>query len=236
MRSIWLAGSLLLLAVLPTVPQTTDAKRPEGVISGTVLDEHEQPIKGVQVCTWMSGAPDGSAEARGSCSAITDEAGHFHIDSVAMGTIGVEAIKPEEGYVAFAGTSKREMVKLTPIQPSAVVVLKLGPRPAIVIPIVKDKFTGKPVTDFNVSWTLFNSDESDGTSSGGQRISHGIRRATIPPERYLVLTIFARGYRKWFYNDPSDPSRPAFIRLQSGEERELLVELEPQATDGPAAQ
>jgi len=81
---------------------------------------------------------------------------------------------------------------------------------------------------------FFDSNEPNSSRSGGQPISQGISRAIVPPEKYLVLTISARGYKNWFYHDPSDPdpSRPAFIRLQPGEERELLVELEPQA---PAA-
>ncbi len=235
MRSMWLALTLLLLASLPTFPQTANSSQPEGTISGTVLDEHGQPFKDVQVCTSMSGAPNGSKEARGSCSATTNEAGQFRIDHVAMGTITVEAIKPEDGYVAFAGTTVSELVTLTPNQSSATVVLKLGPRAAMVLPTVRDKFTGKPITEFQVSWLLFDSDEPNSTSSGGQRISHGISHAIIPPEKYLVLTISARGYKKWFYSDPSDPSRPAFVRLQSGEKRELTVELEPQPHDASAA-
>jgi hypothetical protein len=204
MRSMWLTLTLLLLLALAAFPQATGAN--QGVISGTVLDEHGQPFKGVQVCTWMRGAPAGSEESRGGCPATTNEAGQFRIDHVAMGTIGVEAIKPEDGYVAFAGTSVSELVTLTPNQWSATVVLKLGPKAAFVLPTVKDKFTGKPVTDFHVSWLLFDSDEPNSPSSGGQRISHGISRAIIPPEKYLVLTISARGYKKWFYSDPSDPS------------------------------
>ncbi len=232
MRPMWLALTLLLLASLPTFPQTANSSQPEGTISGTVLDEHGQPFKGVQVCTWMRGAPAGSRESRGGCPATTDEAGQFRIDHVAMGTIGVEAIKPEDGYVAFAGTSVSEVVTLTPNQRSATVVLKLGPKAGRVIPTVTDKFTGKPVIDFEVSWTIFDSDAPNRSTSGGQAIHRGIRGAIVPPEKYLVLTISARGYKNWFYRDPSDPSRPAFIRLQSDEEKELLVELEPQA---PAA-
>ena len=149
-----------------------------------------------------------------------------------MGTFGVEAIKPEEGYIAFAGTSVRKMVTLTTSQSSATVALKLGPKPGVLLPSVKDKFTGKPLTDFEIRWMFPGPDQPNSSSSGGQTISQGVRRAIVPPEKYLVLTIFARGYKKWFYHDPSDPSRPAFLRLQPGEEKELLVELEQQA---PAA-
>ena len=231
MRPILL--TLLFLASLPTFPQSADSSQPEGTITGTVLDEHGQPFKGVTVCTYMIGAPVGSKEARGDCPATTDEAGRFRIDHVAMGTFGVEAIKPEQGYIAFAGTSVKKMVTLTTSQSSATVALKLGPKPGVLLPSVKDKSTEKPLTDFEIGWMMFpDPDQPNTSSSGGQTISQGVRRAIVPPEKYLVLTIFARGYKKWFYHDPSDPSRPAFIRLQPGEEKELLVELEQQA---PAA-
>jgi len=219
--------TLLLLASLPTFPQTADSSQPEGTISGTVLDEHGQPFKGVSVCTYMIGAPSGSKEARGDCPVTTDEGGQFNIEHVAMGTFGVEAIKPEDGYIAFAGTSVKEMVTLTPGQLLATVALKLGPKPGVLLlPSVKDKLTGKPIISFQVSWEIR---RSNGNVSGGETIGQGITRTIVPPEKYFRLTISAPGYKKWIYHDPSDPSRPALIRFQPGEEKELLVELEPQA-------
>lgn len=44
----------------------------------------------------------------------TDEAGQFRVDHVAMGAIGVKAIKLEDGNVAFAGNGVTELVTLTP--------------------------------------------------------------------------------------------------------------------------
>jgi hypothetical protein len=232
MRLMRLALTLLLLASLPTFPQTANSSQPEGTISGTVLDENGQPFKGVQVCTYMLGAPGGSRESRGDCpAATTDEAGQFRIDHVAMGATAVEAIKPEDGYIAFAGTSVKEVVTLTPEQWSATAVLKLGPKPGVLLPSVKDKSTGKPVIVFQVSWAISNPDERNSTYSGGQIISQLNERAIFPPGKNLVLTISARGYEEWVYRDPSDPSRPATIRLQPGEEKELLVELEPQGSE-----
>ena len=231
--------TLLLLASLPTFRQTADSSQPEGTISGTVLNEHGQPFRGVAVCTYMPGAPSGSKEVRGDCPVTTDEAGQFRIDHMAMGTFGVEAIKPEDGYVAFAGTSVKEMVTLTPSQSSATVVLKLGPKPGVLLPNVKDKLTGEPIMSFQVSWEISEREISESPNrsySGGQTIEQGIKRAIVPPEKFLLLTISARGYKKWIYHDPSDPSRPAFIRLQPGEEKELLVELEPQAPAAPSPQ
>jgi len=222
--------TLLLLASLPSFPQAADSSQPDGTISGTVLDEHGDPFKGVTVCTYMIGAPSGSKEARGDCLVTTDQSGQFHIDHVAMGTFGVEAIKPEDGYIAFAGTSVKKMVTLTPSQLSAAVALKLGPKPGVLLlPSVKDKLTGQPIASFQVGWEI---PSPNGSLSGGETIGQGINRTIVPPEKYFRLTISAPGYEKWIYADPSDPSRPALIRFRPGEEKELLVELEPQA---PAA-
>ena len=219
--------TLLLLASLPTFPQTADSSQPEGTISGTVLDEHGNPFKGVTVCTYMISAPSGSKEARGDCSVTTDQAGQFRIDHMAMGTFGVEAIKPEDGYIAFAGTSVKKMVTLIPSQLSATVALKLGPKPGVLLlSSVKDRLTGEPVMSFQVSWEISG---PNGSVSGGETIGQGIKRTVVPPEKYFRLTISAPGYKEWIYHDPSDPSRPALIRFQPGEEKDLLVELEPQA-------
>jgi hypothetical protein len=178
----------------------------------------------------MTSAPSGSKEARGDCPVATDEAGQFRIEHVAMGTFGVEAIKPEDGYVAFAGTSVRKIVTFTPTHSSATVVLKLGPKPGVLLPSVKDKLTGEPIISFQLSWEIVDANNPNRHSSGGQDITQGIKRAIVPPEKYLLLTISAPGYRKWIYHDPSNPSRPALIRWQPNEEKELLVELEPQAS------
>jgi hypothetical protein len=230
MQTMWL--TLLLVASLPTFAQTADPSRLEGTISGTVFDEHGEPFKGVQVCTYMRGAPSGSREARGDCPATTDEAGQFSIHHLAMGAISVEAIKLDDGYVAFAGTSVKDEVTLTPNQPLATVVLKLGPKPAVILPSVKDGSTGETVLVFQVGWAISNRDKPNSNYSGGQTISQVNERALVPPDKSLVLTISASGYKTWVYHAPFDPSRSATIRLQPGEEKKLLVQLEPQA---PAA-
>jgi hypothetical protein len=230
MRSTWLLLTLLLTASLPAIAQTTSSLQPEGTISGTVLNEHEQPFKGVRVCTYMPYAPSGSVESRGGCPATTDEAGQFRIEHVVMGSFGVEAIKPEDGYTAFAGTSAKEMVTLTPNKPSATVVLKLGPKPGLVLPEVTDKLTGKPVLAFRIGWAIYDPERLHGSLSGGQEMGHGDKHALVPPEKLLVLTVVAPGYKEWTYRDASDASRPALVRLHPSEVKELFVELEPEET------
>ena len=224
MRPVWLPLTLSLLTALPAIAQTN-----QGTISGTVLHDNGRPFQGVLVCTWVRDAPANSKDSRGNCPAATsDQAGQFRIDHLAMGAIGLEAIKPEDGYIAFAGTSVSQIVTLTPDQSTATVVLKLGPKAGRLMPTVTNQVTGKPVTTYQVSWTFFGTDETNSSISGGQEVRPGIKGAIVPPDKYLVLSVIADGYKKWFYHDPSDLSRPAFLRLQPGEEKELPVELEPQ--------
>ena len=78
------------------------------------------------------GCTFGIHRARGDCpAATTEDAGQFRIDHVAMGTFGVEPIKPDQGYIAFAGTSVRQFATLTSRQSSATVLLKLGPKAGV---------------------------------------------------------------------------------------------------------
>jgi len=194
--------------------------QPEGTISGTALDEHGQPFKGVEVCTDMMGTHSRSKKARGDCPVTTDEGGQFRIDHGAMGTFGIEAIKLEDSYVAFAGTRVKGHLNTEPVGGDN--VLKLGPKPDMLLPSVEDKFTGKPVITFQEILTRVGAPQPGRPSDRDQARDTSTRKISCSDN-------LEPGYKKWIYHDPYDPSRPAFIRLQQGEEKELFVELEPQA-------
>ena len=66
-------------------------------------------------------------------------------------TYGVVASKIDDGYADF-GLTAPVKVTITPEEPLASVILKLGPRAGILIPLVKNKITGKPVSDFLVAY------------------------------------------------------------------------------------
>ena len=236
MRSLCLALAVLFLSTLAALSQDTASPGPQGVISGTVLDEQGQPINGAQIVitTWRISA-DGSTQGQGKDGGTTDGTGRFRVDHVPMGKISVEASKQDEGYAPHSsGPSGSETVTLTADQPVAEVVLKMGPKAGMLLPTVKDKRTGEPINDFLVHWVVFDPDEPNQSSSGSAGVSRWTRSVTLPPGKDLIVTISKRGYKNWLYRDPSDPSRPAFLRLQSGEQKELAVELEPQAAE-PAA-
>jgi hypothetical protein len=145
-----------------------------------------------------------------------------------MGTFALEAVKDED-YIAFPDANVYEVVTLTPNQRAASVVLKFGPKAGRLLPSVTDKVTGKPIVDCELDWRIFDPENPGSIMRGDQLIRQGERVALVPPRKYLIVTISAPGYKTWHYQDSSDPSRPAFIRLQGGEEKELVLELEPQA-------
>jgi len=113
-----------------------------------------------------------------------------------------------------AGTRIRDVVTLTPNQSSAAVILKLVPKPGVLVLSVKDELTGESIISFLESWAITDSDNRPSTGhSGGQTITQWTERAPAPPEKHLLLTISVDGYKKWIDHDPSDPSRPAFLHL-----------------------
>ena len=50
----------------------------------------------------------------------------------------------------------------------------------------------------------------------------------IHPSTDVMLEVSARGYKTWSYSDSSNPSRPLPLRLESGEQRSLRIDLEAQ--------
>jgi hypothetical protein len=164
----------------------------------------------------QSGTACGSAES--------DKHGQFEIH-VPLGEVGVFAEKQQGGYWSVVDLSPPpqrkgiHMLKLTREEPTARVTLKIGPRPGLLKFDVKDKSTGKPVTGFGVRWIGV-----DNTRMMSVEISPQTQ-AFIPPAVDVIVEVHAKGYRRWFYLDPST-SQP-ILRLSSGEEKQLDVELEP---------
>jgi hypothetical protein len=58
-------------------------------------------------------------------------------------------------------------------------------------------------------------------------IERSATRVLVPPGLDVIVEVHAEGYRRWFHIDPSNRSRPT-LRLASGEEKQLDVELEPE--------
>ncbi|MFZ0319094.1 MAG: carboxypeptidase-like regulatory domain-containing protein [Candidatus Sulfotelmatobacter sp.] len=180
--------SLLVLSTPLTHSQTSEQMPSEGRITGTVLDELGQPINEARVCSALTSAPKPISE----CYVKTDSTGQFQIDHLPMGTIEVSASKGEDGYQDFYPPAHIQRVILTPQDPLATVISRLGPKAGILIPSVTDKVTGKVLRDFWVQWKVL-----DGSMAGTTGFSSVSTRASVPAGRDLSLSMSAKGYGRW---------------------------------------
>jgi hypothetical protein len=225
MRSKSFAASLLLVLLTSlTYSQTSQQIPAVGRVTGTVLDEFNQPINQAQVCSvvYLRLKPN-TSQSNSTCVTHTDKAGQFQIDHLPMGTYSIAASKNDDGYAELGQGTPVPEVTLTPEEPIANVIVKLGPKQGILIPVVRDKATGKPVFDFLVRWQTV---VPGGTSSGASGFSQWTTRTPIPAAKDVSLEVSAHGYKNWDYVDPSG-SR--FLRMQSGERKILTIELQPEA-------
>jgi hypothetical protein len=212
MRSTSFAASLLLLLLTSlTYSQTS------GRVTGTVLNEFSQPIDKAQVCSVVFRVINSSkSQSDASCFVRTDKTGQFEIDHLPMGTYSIAASKNDDGYAEFGQGTPYPKVILTPEEPLANVIVKLGPKQGILIPVVKDKVTGKRLFDFDFNWQTV---VPGGSSTGAGRFNQLTSRTPIPAGKDVSLEISANGYK--------DSSQ--VLRLRSGEQKTLTIELQPEA-------
>ncbi len=214
---------LLLLAASICYCQSGD-----GTITGTVVNEQGDPVSGATI--WCSVNEGQQTTSKGS--GLSDKAGKFQVQHLPWNTYSVSASKSADGYQR--SQAEPESVTLTPEQLSATVVVKLGPKEAMLVPTVVDKITREPVFDFSVHWTV---EAFDGQGQYNQSASSGVSRWTkqvlLPANKDVMLHVTKPGYRTWWYMDPSQPNGPGILRLQSGETKQLTIELEPASATAP---
>ncbi len=202
------------------VPQLPDG---QGRITGTVLNQEGQTIASANVCVSVEGSNNNTTTY---CNTVTDQAGQFEIQHLRMGTFTVSAIKEEDGYSGW-NNGRGQKAVLTLQDPTANVTIKLAARSGTLIASVRDSVTGKPVDNIRVLY-MAATGEQDGSSSASGYM-HGDVRLNLPTTSDFIVFITAPGYKPWFYNDPVDgPS----LRLASGEQKMIDVQLEPRAAKG----
>jgi hypothetical protein len=166
----------------------------------------------------------GSFNDRGggsTCGTEADNDGNFSLQ-VSLDTNRVWADKPSDGYwsdvqVAESGV----VVKLTPQKPSTSVVIKLGASPGHINFNIVDKNAGSPIKDFHISVATL-----DQTIATRAQLCNQSSIA-VPADKDVLIMVEANGYKRWFYME-SGASQPT-VRLQSGEERNVEADLEPEA-------
>lgn len=190
-------------------------------VVGTVVNDDGEPITGANLCTRIA-TPNGSSD---SCNGITtDDKGAFTISQLPLSKIEVYADVAVQGY--SQDDSVKKAVTLTPQAPVARVRLTVGPKPGVLEINVTDKTTGKTLSAFFVRIIT---DSGGGYCAGSahfRRPYSGVGRVPLSAGTEEIVEVRAPGYKSWFYTDPADPSRPV-LRMASGEQKTLEVELEP---------
>lgn len=221
MRPISLATAFLFATAALLCAQSSGEPSGIGQVSGTVLDPDGQPVAGASVCTTETVAGNSSSW----CRTITNDVGRFEIDDLKLGTFIVSATKEEEGYSSWKGPTRK--VTLTVDRPSANVTLKLGPKAGMLVGTVKDKFSGKPLDNIQITCVGVNTNSM--YSAGAVE---GTFRMNLQPTTEFIVSFSSPGYRTWLYTDPADPSHPT-LQLESGEQKSIDVALEPELKKTP---
>jgi hypothetical protein len=218
MRLPWLAAGFLLLFVTPVLYPQTDVPSGDGRITGTAVNDDGEPVGNASICTTIN-SPHSNSTSCGS--AQTDKDGRFELDHLPIREMGIFAEKPEAGYWTEDWKST-QTVTLTPQDPLAHVVLKVGPRPGELSIAIRDKVTGKPIESSEVR-----------TTQGSHTFIHQNSSTTtvlIRPDLDFMVQVSAPGYKIWYYIDPDDPSQPV-LHLRSGETKTVDAYLEPKPSD-----
>jgi hypothetical protein len=213
--------AFLLLSALLVWAQTGEKPKPEGRVTGTVLDRRGQPLQHVSVRVFREETHMYMPTAE------SDEAGQFVVDELEPGTYDVfgEGAGYPDKTLSFYGKEEPTRVVLGN-GGTATVVLVLGPVAGVLTGTIIDRTTGKAIVPRHASRFIVKkvSDPEDSIEFSGPAKF----RWLIPPATEVTLEVSAEGYKPWSDRDPSNPSKLLPLRLESGEEKTLTIELEPE--------
>ena len=201
------------------------AQTPEGSIRGTVLADDGSPVANAHVYAEVM---------RGSkiltvLNTKADDLGIFAVSQLGIGEYRIYADKQEDGYLStrpdIFTPDPFLVVALSPGSPTATTVIHFGPKAAIITGWVRDSATGKSIA---ARLSLAPADRHAWSTTG--TAGRFRFRLAIPADTPVNFGACAEGYKPWFYADPSDPSRPAALELESATKLKIDINLE--HTDG----
>jgi hypothetical protein len=205
------------MCILPAIGQTAS---PLGTIEGLLIYQNGKAVTGAKV----------HAELRGVYKigaihfVMSDEAGHFLIDRLPMGTYDVFGGKEEENYpdtFSPLGSQEIPFAVLSVERPLGYVIIVLGPQAGVLTATVRDGIRGKPI---NAIFTISRLDDPHGSINTSAAPNS---RILVPSFTNFSIEVSAEGYWPWTYFNPVDGSKR--LRLEPGRQVDLAVELQPAA-------
>ena len=222
------ATALLLLSAARVFAQGNEKPPAEARIAGTVIDQQGQPLTNIFVHAVLE-------QTRMYMPTVnSDEAGQFVIENLEPGIYDIFGESDATGCpnTALSFYPNENPIKVTLGNVgTALVVLVLGPRAGVLSGTVLDKVTGRAIVSRHALHFVVR--KVSRREDSIEFLGPAKFRWLIPPVTEVTLEVIAEGYKPWLYADPSNPSKPLPFRLESGEEKTLNVELEPDTQRGP---
>jgi hypothetical protein len=216
------ASVLLAFPCSAQVDQVSLQATHPGRIVGTVVDEDGKPVLGPAV-TYSVSTGNGESISTSSSNAPN---GEFELSLLPLGKIELNAAAPLSGYWHNDASPYKQTVVLTAAKPTANVLLKVGPKPAVLVLTVSDRITGKAVEGFMVKTFGVDGLMAGGGTAYFPHTDEGDWEVPISPLFDVLLEVTAKGYKNWFYSNPADPSDPT-LHLESGERKTMQVTMQP---------
>jgi hypothetical protein len=212
-------GSILLLSVLAAAQEQT----PEWhTVTGTVVDEQEQPVEGA----WVSAIVGNGRVPRGQ----SDAQGHFSLWIQRPGTYTVYGEDFEKGYPSLFGgllgklwQSSMAEVTVDGTAKPAPVKLKLGPKAGRLVLTILDGSTNKPIEGGLVE--LRRMDEPRSFWSVSTAWPKGHYEILTPDVPFIIK--FKTHHGEWVDRKAFDESGVQIetIQLDLGARREMTIRL-----------
>ena len=214
------AFTCLALAIVPLWLRATGlspmpANQEYGSIEGVVVDGSGAPIHGAKVYD----EPLNAARIGKDHFTWTDEKGRFLLRDVPAGKTMVIATKLEGGYpdaryALYSGDAVLPTVDVRSAETTTNVLVRLLAKGGKLRGKIVEANSGVPVRRSRITlsrvdhpnWSLETDPADDGTFQ------------FVVPTRPMRIQVVAPGFKPWTYPNP--------IRLDSGEQRDLLVNLE----------
>jgi hypothetical protein len=211
-----LLAALICLGVVVVPCLTTAGQEFTGSINGIAIDARGKPVAGAWVSVSCGNRPLGGRIP----GAISDERGHFAVDSLELDECAVTACKEEDNIPCppfFFGAHSIQ-VRLTAKDPFATVKVRLGEKGTVITGIVRDASNGKPLAAGFELHLL--KDPNQGMSMS----SPPAFRIFVFPSTDYSLEVSVPGYKDWSYAE-HNRSRP--LRQAPRAHLHLDAQLEP---------
>jgi hypothetical protein len=192
-----------------------------GTITGTVVDSQGHPAVGIKVAVLPL-----ESTAMAISWKTTDRNGKWEFAGLKL--IGYWLVTEDEpdGYPNTMSRLQQpnpQLVYLTSDSPSATVVIRLGPKAAVLSGSLTDAVTGAPIPNGGVELWRSN----DAKRSIGGRSVQAQYKLLLPANTAVGLKFSVPGYQPWYYPGVADALHATSLTLKSGQQKTLDVQLQP---------